>query len=305
MKIGVEDVSVSYDLPQPASKKKSFRRAQSAAQQCSSGREEISPKRRIQSVAEGNPSKYVDALSSRNENNNNDARPQSGVRFANGEKARKSASSGERINRAPESPIHSRPVTPNAHIRVFGNEPRFVVTSFRQEYQDISPIPTITRVRKELILTDVAVPWNSSCNPPDRDELRVRQDMAKSLRLQKKAKEKNAGVRPRSGSHRYHPKSLPQSYSRARYCKTNGPILNLPLYEIRRDIHPPPRTIHNERWNLQTKDKDDDERAKPSGGLDMSVEAMYHKRNSYHRKDRNVNKGGTISKTDELQHILR
>ena len=211
----------------------------------------------------------------------------------------------KRAQHVPESPIHDRPVTPNRHVKTYGEEPRFPITSFRQEYQSTSPtgIPTIIRVRKELVLQEVATPWNSSCNPPNRDTLRVHEDMAKNLRRQKVAISQNRGVRPGSAPSG-HKKTIPDSFSRNRNSRTSGPILNLPYSELRRNCPPVEKNIHDKRWNIQTKDRDDDERAKPEGGKDTSLHAMYSKENAYYRRNRPMT-GGAINKTEDFSAIFR
>jgi hypothetical protein len=317
MKIGVEDISISYELQQPTNGKKKFVRQTISA---ASGKSTPPQGRSISNSAEHSGRMNINnkppkiSINTTHKNN----RPQSAVRFQDGPKAttpttrrppqsQSPAHSSRRSTQVPESPIHSRPVTPNRQVKTYGNEQRFPVTSFRQEYQSTTPIPAITRVRKELVYQDTAIPWNRSCNPPDRDDLRVKEDMAKNLRYkQKMATSQNTGglvLRPRSAP-AGHKKTIPDSFSRNRNSRTSGPILNLPYSELRRNVLPVEVNIHDKRWNCQTKDRDDDERAKPEGGKDTSLHAMYLKENAYYRRNR-PRTGGAINKTQEFSYLFR
>lgn len=334
MKLGIEDVSISYQVAQPVEKKKFVRRAMSVAMD-SGSHHQSTPTKRSHSVGHtsrmsvknrppmigiGNNNKNTNNNNEKNKDktNNSSERPASAVRFQDGGGSKaitpnrrrppqSPTPSAQRAIQVPESPIHGRPVTPNKQVKTYGEEPRFPITTFRQEYQSTTHIgiPTITRVRKELILKEVAVPWNSSCNPPDRETLRVQEDMAKNLRQQKKAISQNRGVRPGSAP-AGHKKTIPDSFSRNRNSRTSGPILNLPYRELRRNCPPIEKNIHDKRWNIQTKDRDDDERAKPEGGQDTSLHAMYMKENAYYRRNRPTTGGAiAITKTDDMSGVFR
>jgi hypothetical protein len=352
MKIGVEDVSISYELQQPAGEKKFVRRPLSAARGGENENDRISSeplrgaaassKSKSKSLSQESSTRFTPIKPMRvtdsndenkiNTNNNKNNRPKSAVRFQDEHRratvtstsrrastSTPSSSSGRRPHppyfahggssssgaarrgsQALESPIRSRPVTPNTQMRLFGNE------SFRQEYQSTTPIPAITRVRKELVMREVEVPWQFSGICADRDHLRIQEDMAKNLRRQKAAIAKNTAVRPGSAPAVAHSKTLPQSFSRNRNSRTNGPILNLPYTTLRRSAAPV-KTIHAARWNVQTKDRDDEERAKPEGGKDLSLDAMYDdtQHHAYYRRHRDAHKGGTISKNEQFSHLFR
>lgn len=314
MKLGVQDASISYELTDPEAKKKFVRQTYSAGQSSNekSANDPVtsfSPKRSLRIVIDNNE-------------NNTSGRPKSAVRFQHrttssstgtGPTTRRRPTSpqqqiSQRNSYAPESAIHSRPITPNKHVRIYGEEPRFPVTSFRQEYQgERTPIPTITRVRKELILQDAVVPWDRSCNPPNRQTLMVEESMAKNLRAKKHLMTQNRGIRPVSAPVG-HKKTIPESFARNRNSKTNGAILNLPYSELRRRDAPADcgsdSGIHEKRWNIQTKDRDDDERARPESVRDRtSLHAMYTKENAYYRRKRPVT-GGAINRALECSKVL-
>ena len=329
MKIGIEDVSISYNLPEPVKGKKRFiRRAASAAsthpettvtQKPKRGYSVATPSRTsnefstaVQPVSKRGfsvavPSRVSQEIMSTKTPERQ--RLKSAVHFKDGKDDANISSPSRPVQTpsklknysVPESPIHSRPVTPNKRIITFGEEPRFASTSFNQNLKNETPIPIANRVRKELILQDVAIPWDRSCNPPDRDSLRLAADMAKNLRKQKARKERNIGVRPMTAPVP-HQKTLPTSYSRNRNSKTSGPILNLPYKELR-PCPPVETTIHEKRWNVQTKDRDDEERAKPEKPADTtSLHAMYAKENAYYRRNRPTT-GGIINKTADFRRL--
>mmetsp|Transcript_20266 Transcript_20266/g.34165 ORF Transcript_20266/g.34165 Transcript_20266/m.34165 type:complete len:315 (+) Transcript_20266:106-1050(+) len=314
MKIGVQDASISYEVAEPQTGKKKFIRRTYTGQSTSSSTN-LPVNKKATHVERTRPPKLV--INTRvGYGDKPSSPPKSAVRFnSNADRAVKTSSPPKRripsspLNRTftnsqgPESAIQSRPVTPNRSVKVYGEEPRFPVTSFRQEYQNDTPIPTITRVRKEIVHQDVEIPWNRSCNPPNRDTLLVEEYMKKNLRDQKIQMTQNTGLRPRSAP-AAHKKTLPDSYARNRNSKTNGPILNLPYSELRRNAPPKERNIHERRWNCQTKDRDDEERAKPENGKDTSLHAMYTKENCFYRRNRPVT-GGAINRTREFSQVLR
>lgn len=315
MKIGVQDASISYEVAEPQTGKKKFVRRTYTGQSSLSEKLPVN-KNPVHDnhVDRARPPKL--SINTKMGKEVKSSSPTSLVRFnSNADKAVKPSSPPKRripsspLNRpfansqGPESAIQSRPVTPNRSVKLYGEEPRFPVTSFRQEYQNDTPIPTITRVRKEVIHQDVEIPWNRSCNPPDRQALLVEEYMKKNLRDQKLQMTQNTGLRPRSAP-APHKKTLPDSYARNRNSKTNGPILNLPYSELRRNAPPMVRNIHEKRWNIQTKDRDDEERAKPENGKDTSLHAMYTKTNCFYRRNRPVT-GGAINRTRDFSQVLR
>jgi hypothetical protein len=315
MKIGVQDASITYELAEPANKKKKFVRQKYSGQPASDDSE---LGRNNSAAAVKRPPKIMTNNRTENTSGTN-SRPKSAVRFRHPDDGAKPVSpssqrrppksplpSMRRSSQGPESVVHSRPVTPNRQVKVYGEEPRFPVTSFRQEYQSMTPIPTITRVRKELVIEEIAIPWDRSCNPPDRRKLLVEETMAKHLREQKVLLAKNQGVRPGSApSGRGHKKSIPESFARNRNSKTNGAILNLPYSELRPHASPVTWNIHEKLWNCQTKDKDDEERARPEKMKNAtSLHAMYAKENAFYRRNRPVT-GGAINKTQECSRLFR
>lgn len=300
MKLGIDDVSISYEIPQ-AGKKKGHRRHTSPFGNARTDAPQAVPQRH--SVSVGAPMNIINKPPRIGVENYVNA--DTAVRFADNVPKAINTPTPRRRAQSSESPVHARPVTPNKNVKTYGNEPRFPITSFRQEYQSSTPIPTITRVRKELVLQDEVIPWNRGCIPPNRDDLRVNEDMAKNLRRQKDAIAKHTKMRPGSapaGGHKQ--KTIPHSFSRNRNSKCSGPILNLPYTELRRHVSPPKKSIHDKRWNIQTKDRDDEERARPQGGRDVSLHAMYLKENAYYRRNRPTT-GGAINKTSEFSYLFR
>lgn len=315
MKIGVQDASISYEVAEPQTGKKFIRRTYTGQPTSSSANLPVTKRSASDNYDQRRPPKL--SINTKMGTGDKPSSPKSAVRFnGNADRGVKASSSPNR--RIPSSPLHrhiispqgpesaiqSRPVTPNRSVKVYGEEPRFPITSFRQEYQNDTPIPTITRVRKEVVHQDVEIPWNRSCNPPNRHTLLVEEYMKKNLRDQKVLMTKqNNGLRPRSAP-AAHKKTLPQSYARNRNSKTNGPILNLPYSELRRNAPPKETNIHERRWNIQTKDRDEEERAKPEKGKDTSLHAMYTKENCYYRRNRPVT-GGAINRTRDFSQVLR
>ena len=313
MKLGVQDASISYEVAENKKGKKKFIRRTYTGQSTSSEKSSHTTPPQKSHKGINRPPKIAIGT---NTGGANQRSPKSVVRFKSNpvkvspatppsskRRPKSPLQNSHRSSQGPESAIHTRPVTPNRQVKTYGEDPRFPVTSFRQEYQSITPIPTITRVRKELVFEDVAIPWNRSCNPPNRQALLVEELMKKNLRDQKSCIAHNVGARPRSAP-AGHKKTLPESYARNRNSKTNGAILNLPYAELRRNAPKVERNIHEKRWNIQTKDRDDDERARPENGKDTSLHAMYSKENAYYRRNRPVT-GGAINRTHEYSQEFR
>mmetsp|Transcript_22401 Transcript_22401/g.23075 ORF Transcript_22401/g.23075 Transcript_22401/m.23075 type:complete len:330 (+) Transcript_22401:79-1068(+) len=142
------------------------------------------------------------------------------------------------------------------------------------------------RVRHAFQKSEEQPPWNNSTTAVDRDRSIIIQDNEISKYRQ------NAWgystppklLSPTTGpSHESDRKTLSTSYSRCRDARTSGPILNISTHYVgyaqqtMQRINENTNTgIHNIRWNVSTKDRDEEPRAKPNISIDqMSSEKLF------------------------------
>jgi hypothetical protein len=140
------------------------------------------------------------------------------------------------------------------------------------------------RVRNEIKLPTPPCPWDNSTHLLDREFLQLQLDN----RISSYREADWACLpRPRSsrsktgGSHECDRKTLSMSYSRCRTSKTSGPVVNIHAHRygysgiVDKHINEKEDTgIHKKRWNIATKDKDDEERAKPAQAPNKSAKCL-------------------------------
>ena len=128
-------------------------------------------------------------------------------------------------------------------------------------------------------------PWDNSTYCLDRELLQIRQDSRISA-----YRESHWATLPRplsshckkGESHESDRKTLSGSFSRCRASKTSGPVVNIRFY---RYGHDPDISrlnddlnvtgIHNTKWNTMTRQRDEEDRAKPAKGPDKSTEFLF------------------------------
>lgn len=164
------------------------------------------------------------------------------------------------------------------------------------------------RVRSEVKLPTTPCPWDNSTYLLDRDFLQLQLDSKLSAYRQSEWSHilhpdcfhSNLG-----GSHEMDRKTLMSSYSRCRTSKTSGPVVNIHSHRfgysgaVEKKINDIESTgIHDKRWNIATKDKDDDERAKPTKSFDKSAKHLFAEFHSMERRSKKVS--GTIIESHAL-----
>lgn len=143
------------------------------------------------------------------------------------------------------------------------------------------------RVRRAFQKPQDQAPWNNSTTPSDRDMMTILQDNEISKYRQNAwgpstpPKPSSPAAGPLYESDR---KTLSTSYSRCRDSRTSGAILNISTHHVGYAQHTMQRIqetsntgIHHTRWNVSTKDCDEQPRAKPNIPFDqMSSETLFN-----------------------------
>lgn len=142
------------------------------------------------------------------------------------------------------------------------------------------------RVRKAIIKPTDNVPWDSSTGKIDRDYLMLLQDNEIS-KFRQAAWDPPVSARPTTAnigpSHEYDRKTITSSYSRCREARTSGPILNIASHHVgyaqktaERISEITSTGIHDSRWNVSTKDRDEEPRARPDIPIDSKSSNRFH-----------------------------
>lgn len=146
--------------------------------------------------------------------------------------------------------------------------PLELITPLRHATAENAVFAVPTRIRKPKLPWEDPNKWNSSTTVGNRDELSLLMDNKISkFRKSEWAKEQATPAPcfegPNNVSGR---KTIHSSYSRHRNARTSGPVLNLDIDLALAQIPAPPtpRPLQENRWNVQTKDRDDEPRAKPN-----------------------------------------
>jgi hypothetical protein len=144
------------------------------------------------------------------------------------------------------------------------------------------------RVRKAVIHPPDHAPWNNSTSNLDREFLLILQDNEISkFRQEVWESPPNNNPRPQTTnlgpSYEYDRKTISTSYSRCRDAKTSGPILNIASHHVgfaqktvERISKKTSTGIHGSKWNVSTKDRDEDPRAKPEMPSDSKSSSKLH-----------------------------
>lgn len=142
-----------------------------------------------------------------------------------------------------------------------------------------SPTLTIPKRQSNRNASSPTIPWDATAVCNDLNELNMIMDNNISLfRKESWAKEQHP-VNPdfEGSSKSSQRKTLHSSYSRHRCANTSGPVLNLDIDLNLAEI-PGPRPspdFQKQRWNIQTKDNDDEPRARPESRVGKDSESFH------------------------------
>jgi hypothetical protein len=142
------------------------------------------------------------------------------------------------------------------------------------------------RVRKAVLLPPDNTPWDNSTSNLDRGFLLILQDNEIS-KFRQEVWESPRNTRPETAhigpSHEHDRKTISTSYSRCRDARTSGPILNISSHHVgfaqktaERISDKTTTGIHGSRWNVSTKDRDEEPRAKPEIPSDSKSSIKLH-----------------------------
>lgn len=147
--------------------------------------------------------------------------------------------------------------------------------------------------------------WDSSTYCLDRDQLQIEQD--KKILSFRKSRHIVASKPPYNtskigASHEGDRKTLSCSFSRCRVSKTSGNIINIHSHRcgygaaIEKHVDELNDTgIHECKWNITTRERDEEERAKPLASSDKSADFL---RDEFYSHDRRLKRyPGVIVKT--------
>mmetsp|Transcript_9919 Transcript_9919/g.14933 ORF Transcript_9919/g.14933 Transcript_9919/m.14933 type:complete len:309 (-) Transcript_9919:425-1351(-) len=163
------------------------------------------------------------------------------------------------------------------------------------------------RVRRNVELSQASFVWDKSTKCPDREHLTLTQDneISKSRKDTWGSMSRPPSATAAGRSHENDRKTIASSYSRCRTSKTSGPVVNLQSHlvgrskEVEEHIEDLLDTgIHDVKWNVSTKDKDEEERAKPAI---IPSKSSKHLKQVYYSKERTKSRQmrGTIVDTNQ------
>lgn len=165
------------------------------------------------------------------------------------------------------------------------------------------------RVRKAATKPADTVPWNSSTGNVDREYLLLLQDNEIS-KFRQAAWDIPISARPTTAnigaSHENDRKTITTSYSRCREARTSGPILNISSHHVgyaqktaERISEITSTGIHDTRWNVSTKDRDEEPRARPEIPFDSKSSYRFHE--TFYSQDawRNISSRGVMTPSQQ------
>jgi hypothetical protein len=140
------------------------------------------------------------------------------------------------------------------------------------------------RVRQPVVKPPDHAPWDNSTYNVDREHLLVIQDNEVSKFRDRIAWSASPPEILKIGpTHEENRKTISTSYSRCRDPRTSGPILNVESHHVGfkqktiQRIHAHTATgIHENQWNVSTKDRDEEPRAKPELSSDSKSSDRFH-----------------------------
>jgi hypothetical protein len=145
------------------------------------------------------------------------------------------------------------------------------------------------RVRKAMVRNPDHAPWDNSTYNVDREHLLILQDnkISKYRDTIVSGEPPSLSSTPQTikagATHEDDRKTITSSYSRCRDARTSGPILNVESHHIgftqktlERVRESTSTGIHGTQWNVSTKDRDDEPRAKPNLSIDSKSSEKFH-----------------------------